>query len=66
MLVPHEDMEELTLSNVKLVRKNKISMKENWDFVWARVAAKLAKEFEVSTQVIEKRLDKDKIREQYS
>jgi len=66
VLVPHEHLEKLALSYVKLVRKSKISIKENWDFVWARVAAKLAKEFEVSTQVIEKRLDKDKIREQYT
>ncbi len=66
VLIPHEHLEKLTQSYVKLVRENKISFKENWDYVWDLIAAKLAKDFEVSTQVIEKRLNKDKIREQYS
>ncbi|MBS1258953.1 MAG: hypothetical protein MAG551_02017 [Candidatus Scalindua arabica] len=65
ILVPHKHLEEVTQSYVNIVKKNKISLKEKWDFAWDLVAAKLAKKFEVSTQIIEKRLDKDKIREQY-
>ena len=66
VLVPHEHLEKLTLFYVKSIRENEISFKENWDFAWDLIAAKLAKAFEVSTQVIEKRLDKEKIREQYT
>lgn len=66
VLAPHEHLEKLTLFYVKSIRENEISFKENWDFAWDLIAAKLAKEFEVSTQVIEKRLDKEKIREQYT
>ncbi len=66
VLVPHEHLEKLTLSYVKSIREKEISFKENWDFAWDLIAAKLAKKFEVSTQVIEKRLDKDKIRKQYT
>ncbi|ODS34252.1 MAG: hypothetical protein SCARUB_00626 [Candidatus Scalindua rubra] len=65
VLVPHEHLEKLTQSYVKFVRENKISLKENWDYVWDRIAAKLAKDFGVSTQVVEKRLGKDKIQEKY-
>ncbi len=66
VLVPFEHLEKLTSSYVKSIHENEITLKEEWDFAWDLIAAKLAKDFEVSTQVIEKRLNKDKIREQYS
>ena len=65
VLVPGERLIELTEYHIKRIRKEGISLSENWDFAWDRVADQLAKDFEVSTQVIEKRLNKDKIRDKY-
>ncbi len=66
VLVPHEHLVKLTKLCVNHIKKEDISLQENWDFAWDMIAAQLAKEFEVSTQVVEKRIDKDKIHEQYS
>ncbi|MFZ3091874.1 MAG: hypothetical protein WA240_14800 [Nitrospirota bacterium] len=36
-----------------------------WDFAWELITAYLGKAFQVSSSVIEKRLDKDGIKEKY-
>lgn len=65
VLVPHEHLVEFTKLCVNHIKEEGISFEENWDFAWDMIAAQLAKEFEVSTRVIEKRLGKDKIQEKY-
>lgn len=65
VLVPGEHLIRLTEFYVNRIQKEDISLRENWDFAWDRIADQLAKDFEVSTQVIEKRLGKDKVRDLY-
>lgn len=65
VLVPKEHLEKLADSYVRKIRKEGISLIDNWDFAWARIAARLAKDFEVSTEVIERRLKYDKIFDLY-
>lgn len=65
VLVPREHLEKFTHSCVDIIPDRESLLKENWDFAWEKIAAQLAKDFAVSTRVIEKRLDKDKIKEQY-
>jgi len=65
VLVPGEHLIRLTEFYVNRIQKEDISLSENWDFAWDRIADQLAKDFEVSTQVIEKRLSKDKVMDLY-
>src|SRR3989338_5365784 len=65
VLVPHEHLIKLTKFYVNRVQEEDISLRENWDFAWDLIAARLAKDFEVSSDVIEKRLNKDKVMETY-
>lgn len=59
VLVPASSLASVATECVEMVRSEGIDSHENWDFAWSRIAAFLAKRFEVSTQVIEKRLQKD-------
>jgi len=59
VLVPASSLCSAATACVQMVRSEGIDLHENWDFAWSRIAAFLAKRFEVSTQVIEKRLQKD-------
>lgn len=65
VLVPSEHLQRLADEYVKRIRKEGLSLEENWDPCWAWIADWLAKDFEVSTQVIEKRMGKDLIKERY-
>jgi len=65
VLVPREHLIRLTKFYVNRVQEEDISLRENWDFAWDLIAARLAKDFEVSSDVIEKRLNKDKVMETY-
>ena len=65
VLVPAEHLKEHTQYHIERIGKEDISLSENWDFAWDRIADQLAKDFEVSTQVIEKRLSKDKVMDLY-
>lgn len=65
VLVPSEYLQRLTEKCVKRIRKEGISLEENWDFGWECIKAQLAKDFEVSTQVIDIRLGNDQIKERY-
>ncbi|MBI5694256.1 MAG: ImmA/IrrE family metallo-endopeptidase [Nitrospirae bacterium] len=65
VLVPKEHLEKLTDSYVKKILKEGISLNDNWDFAWDRIAARLAKDFEVSSEVIDRRLKYDKIFDKY-
>lgn len=65
VLVPGEHLQRLADKYIKRILKEGISLEEKWDACWAWVADWLAKDFEVSTQAIEKRLEKDGIKERY-
>ena len=65
VLVPREHLIKLTEFYVNRIQEEDISLRENWDFAWDLIAARLAKDFEVSSDVIEKRLNKDKVMEMY-
>lgn len=66
ILVPGEHLKLLTTKHIDRIQKEGISLKDNWDFAWDCIAAQLGKDFEVSSQVIEKRLIKDEIKEEYT
>ena len=59
VLVPAAPLELAARECVDKVKSEGIDLYENWDFAWSRIAAFLAKQFGVSSQVIEKRLEKD-------
>ncbi|MHC4404727.1 MAG: ImmA/IrrE family metallo-endopeptidase [Planctomycetota bacterium] len=59
VLVPKNPLELAARECVDKVKSEGIDLYENWDFAWSRIAAFLAKQFDVSSQVIEKRLEKD-------
>jgi hypothetical protein len=59
VLVPASPLETAARECVDKVKSEGIDLNENWDFAWSRIAAFLAKQFEVSSQVVEKRLQKD-------
>lgn len=65
VLVPNEHLIKLTEFYVNRIQEEDISLRENWDFAWDLIAARLAKDFEVSSDVIEKRLNKDNVMETY-
>lgn len=65
VLVPREHLIKLTEFYVNRIQDEDISLRENWDFAWDLIAAQLAKDFEVSPEVIEKRLSKDKVMDMY-
>ena len=65
ILVPREHLQRLVDEYVRRIREEGLPLKETWDFCWQHIAAQLAKDFEVSTQVIERRLEKERIKEQY-
>ena len=65
VLVPSEHLQRLADKYIKRIRKEGVSLEENWGFCWEYIAAQLAKDFEVSTQVIERRLEKEMVKEQY-
>ncbi len=64
VLVPGPVLKELATEAVDRARGEGLNLEEHWDFAWSTIAAHLAKKFEVSTLVIEKRLQLDGVREQ--
>lgn len=65
VLVPRESLIKHTSELVKKIKGKKISLEHNWDFAWELIIAHLGKAFQVSSSVIEKRVDKDGIKEKY-
>lgn len=65
VLVPSEHLQRLADKYVKRIRKEGILLEEKRNPGWEWIADWLAKDFAVSTQVIEKRLEKDGIKERY-
>ncbi|HZX47677.1 MAG TPA: ImmA/IrrE family metallo-endopeptidase [Nitrospirota bacterium] len=65
ILVPRENLIKHTNEWVKRIKGKHISIEKNWDFAWELITEHLGKAFQVSSSVIEKRLDKDGIKENY-
>lgn len=65
VLVPRSALVRDAERCVELVKSKGIGMVENWDFVWSYIASFLSKGFQVSEEVIEKRLPKDRVPEQF-
>ncbi|MBI3270006.1 MAG: ImmA/IrrE family metallo-endopeptidase [Planctomycetes bacterium] len=65
VLVPPEPLVRETAKCVARVQAEGLRLSENWDFAWTRIAAFLGKTFAVSSQVIERRLNKDELPSQY-
>ncbi len=65
VLVPREHLIKLTEFYVNRIQDEDISLQKNWDVAWDSIAAQLAKDFEVSSEVIEKRLNKDSVMDKY-
>jgi hypothetical protein len=57
--VPGDHLVQESKSCVEIALAEGIDLAENWDFAWTRIAAHLARRFEVSTQVVERRLRLD-------
>ena len=65
VLVPQEDLEKLTAKAVKKLAGFGISIKDSRDYAWEVIAENIAKDFEVSKDVIEKRFYYGKIYDKY-
>ena len=63
VLVPKGPLLDEARHCVARIRSQGICLEDNADFAWMQIAAFLAKRFEVSTAVVEKRLRKDGIPE---
>ena len=66
VLVPRENLIKQTEKWIKKIKGEGVSLKANWDFAWELITAHLGKGFEVSSSVIEKRLEKDEIKKKYT
>ena len=65
VLVPKQSLIKYTNEWTKKIKDKGISMEKNWDFAWDLITEHVAKSFEVSPDVIEKRLEKDGIKKKY-
>jgi IrrE N-terminal-like domain len=65
ILVPKEKLFKSVTEWTRKIKDKGISMEKNWDFAWELITAHVAKAFLVSRDVIEKRVEKDGIKEKY-
>ncbi len=65
VFVPREPLVKRTAEWVKKIKAKGMSLEQNWDFAWELITEHLGKVFQVSSSVIEKRLDKDNTKGQY-
>jgi hypothetical protein len=65
VLVPKQSLIKYTNEWTKKIKDKGISMEKNWDFPWELITEHVAKAFLVSPDVIEKRLEKDGIKQKY-
>lgn len=66
VLVPRERLVAETEKCIKTIADLGVSLKRNWDFSWELIASFLGKTFNVSSEVIEKRLEKDRVKNSYT
>ena len=65
VLVPRNALLRQTRISVDKIRAEGIDLAENWDFAWSSIAAFVAKRFEVSSEVVDRRLQKDEVPETF-
>ncbi len=65
VLVPRESLVKHTAEWIKKIEGEGISLRRNWDFAWGLIAEHLGEQFQVSSGVIERRIEKDKIKKKY-
>lgn len=65
VLVPQGKLLEFTQEAVDQIHDAGLNLTDHWNFAWARIAKHLSQRFDVSTQVIDKRLDRDGVREHF-
>ena len=65
VLVPKVALHNQTRICLDEVRSEGINLDENWDFAWSRIAAFVAKRFQVSSEVVDRRLQKDGVPETF-
>lgn len=65
ILVPPKQLLSITKKAISHIEKEGISLKKSWDFAWDYISEHLAKEFVASKEVIIRRLEFDKTKEQY-
>ncbi len=65
VLVPQKSLIKQTEKWIKKIRGEGVSLEQNWDFAWELITEHLGKAFQVSSSVIEKRLEKDGIKAKY-
>ena len=65
VLVPKEILAKQTEKWIRKIKGEGISLDQNLDFAWELITAHLGKVFQVSSSVIEKRLEKDGIKKKY-
>jgi hypothetical protein len=65
VLVPGEKLVKSTVEWTRKIRDKGISLEKNWDFAWELITEHVAKAFQVSPDVIEKRMEKDELKKKY-
>jgi len=65
VLVPRENLIKQAEKWIRKIKSEGVSLSQNWDFAWELITAHLGKAFQVSSSVIEKRLEKDEIKKKY-
>jgi IrrE N-terminal-like domain len=63
VLVPKEKLLKSVTEWTRKIKDKGISMEKNWDFAWELITEHVAKAFLVSRDVVEKRAEKDGIKE---
>lgn len=66
VLVPGDQLLAEATKCVDLIKSTHLDLAANWDYAWTQIAASLADPFEVSNQVIERRLEKENISDRFA
>lgn len=66
LLVPSDHLKKHVSQNIQYMESQGLSLQDNWDNAWEYIAVGIGKEFVVSAQVVETRIAREKIKEEYS
>jgi hypothetical protein len=65
ILVPRDTLIAETTKCIQIIKELGVPLMNNWDFAWEVIASFLGKTFKVSSDVIEKRFERDQIKNMY-
>jgi Zn-dependent peptidase ImmA (M78 family) len=65
VLVPREPLIAETTRCIQMIKQLGVPLRNNWDFAWELIASFLGKTFKVSSEVVEKRIEKDQIKNMF-